>query len=124
LSPRTLVGYEHDLKLWVKYAGDVDVSAVTTPEIRAYLAWLRTEYKPHRLSGADHPLSPKTIRNVWVALSSFFAWASTEFGWPDPIQGVSAASLRGGALLDSSSRIARCGCGRHGANSLFHKSSD
>jgi integrase/recombinase XerD len=38
LSPRTLVGYEHDLKLWVKYAGDVDVSVVTTPEIRAYLA--------------------------------------------------------------------------------------
>jgi hypothetical protein len=35
-----------------------------------------------------HPLTPKTIPKVWVALSSFFAWASTEFGWPDPIQDV------------------------------------
>ena len=88
LSPRTLVGYEHDLKLWVKYAGDVDVSAVTTPEIRAYLAWLRAEYKPRRFGGGEQPLSPKTVRNVWVTLSAFFAWAAIEFNVPDPMQGV------------------------------------
>lgn len=74
--------------MWLDHVGDVEVSQITTQDLRAYLAWLRTDYKPHRLSGEDHPLAPKTIRNVWVALSSFFAWASTEFGWPDPIQDV------------------------------------
>ena len=88
LSPRTLVGYEHDLKLWVKYADDVDVSAVTSQDIRAYLAWLRTEYKPRRFSGGEQPLSPKTVRNSWVTLSAFFAWAAIEFNGPDPMQGV------------------------------------
>jgi len=88
LSPATLDSYERILKLWLDHVGDVEVSQITTQDLRAYLAWLRTDYKPHRLSGEDHPLAPKTIRNVWVALSSFFAWASTEFGWPDPIQDV------------------------------------
>ncbi len=43
LSPRTLVSYEHDLKLWLKYAGDVEVDQVTSQDLRAFLAWLRTE---------------------------------------------------------------------------------
>jgi len=88
LAATTIQGYERDLKKWVTHIGDVDIGDVTAQDVRDYLAWLRTEYKLHRLSGADHPLSPKTIRNVWVALSSFFAWASTEFGLPDPIQDV------------------------------------
>jgi len=48
LSPNTLIAYEHDLKLWIRYAGDVDVCQVTTQNLRAFLAWLHTDYKPHR----------------------------------------------------------------------------
>ena len=88
LSPTTLDSYERILNLWLDHVGDFEVGQITTQDLRAYLAWLRTEHKPHRWSGADHPLSPKTIRNVWVALSSFFTWASTEFGLPDPIRDV------------------------------------
>ena len=78
LSSPTLTSYEGHLKLWMSYAGDVEINEVTAQDLRAYLAWLRTDYKPRRLAGGDHPLSPKTVRNVWVTLSSFFTWASME----------------------------------------------
>ncbi|MCP4606204.1 MAG: tyrosine-type recombinase/integrase [Proteobacteria bacterium] len=42
------------------------------------------------MSGKDHPLSSKTIRNIWVALSSFFTWASVEFDFPNPMKGIPA----------------------------------
>jgi len=86
----TVQGYERDLKLCVTHIGDVDVNDVTTQDLRDHLAWLRTEYKPHRLTGGDQPLSPKTIRNVWVALSTFFRWASTELDMPNPMKAVPA----------------------------------
>ena len=94
LSPRTLVSYEYDLKLWSQRAGNVDVSVVTSQDIRAYLSWLRTEYKPHRWNGSELPLSPKTVRNVWATLSAFFDWASVEFDVPDPMQGVPAPQYK------------------------------
>jgi len=90
LSPTTLDSYRRILDKWVAHVGDIEVDQVTTQDLRAYLAWLRTDYKPCRLAGGDHPLSPKTIRNVWVALSSFFTWASVEFGSPNPMKGVPA----------------------------------
>jgi len=30
--------------------------------------WMRNDYVPRRYSGKTHPLSPKTLRNVWVTL--------------------------------------------------------
>lgn len=75
-SPRTLQNYEHRLNHWIDYACEVDVSKVTPQLIRRSLGWMRTEYKPKRFNGDDQPLSPKSIRNVYVTLSSFFAWAS------------------------------------------------
>ncbi len=78
LSPNTLCNYEDHLTVWLDYAGDIETSQVTSQDLRAYLAWLRTDYKPRRLTGGDQPLAPKTVRNVWVTLSSFFTWASME----------------------------------------------
>ena len=80
VGARTLASYEQHLKYWLDFAGDVEVGQITAPDIRKYLAWLRTDYKPHRFTGNDKPLSPKTIRNFWVSLSAFFSWASIEFG--------------------------------------------
>ena len=88
LSPRTLLNYEYRLKQWIGYAGDVEVGSVTPQEIRSYLAWLRTEYKPRRFNGDGRPLSAKTIRNVHATLSSFFTWARTEFDIDSPMEGV------------------------------------
>jgi integrase/recombinase XerD len=90
LSPNTLIAYEHDLKLWIKYAGEVDVSQVTNQDLRAFLAWLHTDYKPHRFSGSEHPLAAKTVHNVWITLSSFFTWATAEFEMPNPMKAIAA----------------------------------
>ena len=90
LSPNTLIAYEHDLKLWIRYAGDVDVCQVTTQNLRAFLAWLHTDYKPHRFSGSEHPLAAKTVHNVWITLSSFFTWATAEFEMPNPMKAIAA----------------------------------
>jgi len=57
LSSTTLISYEGHLKLWMSYAGDVvEINEVTAQDLRAYLAWLRTDYKPRRLTGGDQPL--------------------------------------------------------------------
>lgn len=88
LSPRTLQSYEHRIKQWIDYAGEVEVVSVTPQTIRRYLAWLRTDYKPKRFNGDSQPLSPKTICNIYVTLSSFFTWASTEFDIDSPMKGV------------------------------------
>jgi integrase/recombinase XerD len=94
LSPRTLQNYEHRLNQWIDYVGNVDVGKVTPQMIRRYLVWLRTEYQPRRFNGEDQPLSPKTIRNVYVTLSSFFTWAATEFDIERPMEGVSAPKYK------------------------------
>ena len=74
----------------VERTGDRDISQVTGPQISSYLAWLRTDYQPHRFGGKTHPLSARTIRNVWIALSSFFHWAERELAVPFPMAQVRA----------------------------------
>jgi len=88
LSPRTLHNYDRYLRTWVKWASDPPIGSVTANGIRSYLAWLRTEYKPHRFGGRTEPLSGKTLRNVYMFLSSFLAWASVEFKIADPTDRV------------------------------------
>jgi len=90
LSPNTLCNYEDHLTVWLDYTGDIEVSQVTSQDLRAYLAWLCTDYKPRRLTGGDQPLAPKTVRNVWATLCSFFTWASMEFDLPNPMKAVPA----------------------------------
>ncbi len=88
LRPRTLRNYDHDLRIWIEWAGDPRLHRVTANGIRNFLAWLRTEYKPSRYGGKTHPLSGKTVRNYHLALASFFAWASREFKFEDPTDHV------------------------------------
>jgi site-specific recombinase XerD len=57
LSPHTLGAYKDHLARSVEYIGDVPVNRVTTQQIRAFLVWLRTDYKPRRLTGGC-PTSP------------------------------------------------------------------
>ncbi len=64
LSPNTLRSYDHLLGVWPSRATELDLERVTTQDLRAFLAWLRTDYKPVRFSGSDRPLSPKSIRNT------------------------------------------------------------
>ncbi len=85
LSPRTLEIYEQHMKRWMEYAKDPPVTQTQTADVRAYLAWLATTYKPVRFSGSAEPLDPKTIRNFWISLSGFYRWASSEFGFQNPM---------------------------------------
>jgi integrase/recombinase XerD len=88
LAQRTLYSYERTLVKWIEKMGDTPVTSVTSQDVNGYLTWLRTEYTPERLNGKTHPLSPKSIRNVWITLSSFFNWASREFKMKNPMKEV------------------------------------
>lgn len=91
LSPRTLEGYEHDLKLWLEIRGDQDIREITTTDLREYLNHMRSEYTPRRITGNnDRRLSSKTLRNIWISLSAFFTWACEEFDFLNPMKGVPA----------------------------------
>jgi integrase len=90
LKPTTLVNYRQHLRLWLKYAGDFQIDELRPQDIRAFLAWFRTEYKPKRVTGDERPLSSKTIRNIWVTLSSFCRWAEAEFEIANPMRNVPA----------------------------------
>lgn len=71
LSNRTIPSYEYYLNQWIAHVGNIDAAKVTASDISHHLAWLRTEYKPRRWNGKTEPLSPKTIRNAYIALSVF-----------------------------------------------------
>jgi integrase/recombinase XerD len=90
LSPRTIEVYTDHLERWLGYVGDVNITTVTTAQIRAFLVWLRTDYQSARIFGRGQPISSKTLRNYWVSLSALFTWAATEFGFPSPVKGVPA----------------------------------
>jgi site-specific recombinase XerD len=72
LSPRTLETYQRHLECWADHLGERPVTTVTTQDLRAYLAYLRNEYRPQRITGKTHRLAPKTLRNVYITLASFF----------------------------------------------------
>lgn len=78
LSPNTLRSYQDHLKLWLAYTGEVVVERITPADLCRFLAWLRQDYQPQRLTGNTAPLAAKTIRNYWVSLSAFFTWAAVE----------------------------------------------
>lgn len=90
LSPNTLTAYTHILNQWLTHVGDMDVHRLDAESVRGYLAWLRTDYKPKRFNGSDQPLSPKSLRNVWITLSAFFKWGGQELGLDNPMRNVPA----------------------------------
>ena len=91
LSPRTIESYARDLRMWMEYHGDVEISEVTSLDLRQYIVYMLKEYKPRRITGNNElRLSPKTVRNIWVTLSGFFRWISEEFEIANPMKKVSA----------------------------------
>jgi integrase/recombinase XerD len=55
--------------------------------------YLRNDYFPRRIAGkgdTERKLAPKSLRNHYVTLRSFFTWAINEFSIPDPMKGVPA----------------------------------
>jgi integrase/recombinase XerD len=89
VSPRTMIAYEHDLKLWIEQLGDMDIKEIRSRHILSFLSYLRTDYVPRRIAGDNsQKLTPKTIYNIYVSLASFFTWASREFDMANPVKNV------------------------------------
>jgi len=90
LSDRSVDSYKRILEHWAEYAGNKCVTQFTDHDINTYLVYMRTEYVPMRWSGDTQTLSPKTLRNIWITLCSFFRWAQTEFHVNNPMKQVPA----------------------------------
>jgi integrase/recombinase XerD len=90
LTERSVDSYKRDLEQWATYAGELEVAQITKQDIEAYLFYLRTEYVPHRFGGDTRALSPKTLRNIYITLASFFTWASREFRVQNPMKEIPA----------------------------------
>jgi integrase/recombinase XerD len=90
LSPNTLQSYQRDLKLWLEYAGDIPLQKITTALIQEYFVWLRTDYKPRRITRNREALASKTIHNFYISLCAFFTWAQRELELPNPIKAIPA----------------------------------
>lgn len=89
LAPATVDGYLRDLKLWLEYQGDLHVEKITTQHLLAFLNYLRLEYVPRRITGGnERKLTPKTVYNIYISISSFFTWASKEFSIPNPVKNI------------------------------------
>jgi integrase/recombinase XerD len=106
--------------------GEVELSEITKQEITAYLVWLRGEYIPQRLNGKKHPLSPKTLRNVWITLSSFFSWAKQELKLSNPMVDVPSprfkiAPVQAYSQEDVEKMLKACTCSREANTITRHK---
>jgi integrase/recombinase XerD len=78
LALRTIDSHERLLNKWLEHIGDQEIGKITVLDVVAYLSWLRNEYTPRRYNRKTYPLSPKSLRYVWVTLSSFYSWAAQE----------------------------------------------
>ncbi|MBI5031206.1 MAG: hypothetical protein HZB51_11820 [Chloroflexi bacterium] len=78
------------LKAWHAHMGECDGARITSQDLRDHLAWFRNEYTPRRFNGSKTPLLANSICNIWVILSVFFAWASPESNFADPMGDVMA----------------------------------
>ncbi len=126
LSQRTVDTYHSILNDWLRHIGDREMSGVTPQDITAYLTWLRTEYKPRRFGGKLHPLSGKTLRNIWATLSSFFTWAGRDLGVESPVKDIPAPRFARKQVPEFTreevERMLRACINAKQANTLFRRS--
>lgn len=77
-APVTLRGYESSLGTLSEFLGDPDVSSITTDNLKAFMHYLRTNYRPERKSGSLEPSATASYHRYWKAMRSFFKWAAEE----------------------------------------------
>lgn len=99
LSARTVEHYQHILDKWVGYIGDIPTGKVTSKQLIDYMTYMREDYVPQRITGNnEEKLSSKSIRNIYVALCSFFHWVSVEFNVKNPMKAVPAPKFTSPAV--------------------------
>ena len=86
-SKYTIRNYRNQLGRFCSQLDDCPIDKVSPQDIELFLEWLRMEYrytKVGTLAIDPRPLSAKTIRNAWAALSNFWNWSSREFNIKNP----------------------------------------
>ena len=81
-SPNTIELYRIYLTRMIEHLGDPEMASVSTDDIVRFYAYMQTDYKPRRVSQRDDPLSKSTVNKIWVAIRSFYNWASPKFKIP------------------------------------------
>lgn len=76
-SPATISDYSRTYLRFSAFIGDTRLGDIEADDIHHFMEHMRTTYK----------LGKKSICNVWIALSSFWTWASTELGVEHIIRG-------------------------------------
>ena len=71
-SPHTIADYELTFRRLREFVGEKEVEEITSTDLNHFL-----EHLAKKLN-----LAPKTIMNHWIALSSFWTWASGELKIP------------------------------------------
>lgn len=87
-SPNTIAVYSWALQLLINFVGDKELASIGESDVKAFWAFLKDEYKPNRPGGGSEPLSPASRQNVWVALRSFYNFASRELQAPRADAGI------------------------------------
>jgi len=78
-SNETLKAHRKAFAKLVAFVGDKDVESITVDDLRGFMKWLATEYKPNRSSRDTSPLRSGSLARIWAALRSFWKWAVVEF---------------------------------------------
>lgn len=82
-SPHTVNGYKYFLGMMRDYLHDPHVTDIRLSDLRAFMAWLQTDYKPKRKSGDTSPLSHHSLDSYWIAIRAFFTWAEQDLELSD-----------------------------------------
>lgn len=78
LSPNTVSDYALSFRRLVEFLSEKqEFEAITTHQVKLFLNHLKSEYD----------LAPKSMANVWIALSSLWTWAGAELGTEHVLSG-------------------------------------
>ncbi|MBN1452476.1 MAG: phage integrase N-terminal SAM-like domain-containing protein, partial [Anaerolineales bacterium] len=84
LSDRTIEFDEYALRILQEYLCDPPVDSIQPDDLRTFIRYLGTEYKPTRMGGDASPLSPASVKRIWNTLRAFFRWTREEFSLERP----------------------------------------
>ena len=87
VSQKTLQNYTRYLNQFATWAGDADSDQLSASMVADFIVFMRDEYVPRRIGGDTTNLSSQSIRNIWVAMKSFSAWAQRTLDVPDVMAG-------------------------------------
>lgn len=105
VSDATIADYSHTFRRFGKWVKGTEVEDIKAKDVDAFLTHL----------DEDLDLSPKTVLNAWVALSSFWTWAAKELGYKHIVREVDKPKARSQPMLAYSEEEVRRlldACGR------------